>query len=72
MMKWLVFLLNNSGWHAVVLLPDPPRYISAHVQINVPGPPRVIMLRTQAVTVRMKSMHAAERPADLAPARFKC
>jgi hypothetical protein len=44
--------------------PWPP--LSAHV----PGPPQVFMLPTQAV--RMKSLQAAERPADLAPIRFNC
>jgi hypothetical protein len=38
--------------------------------LNVPGPPHVLMLRTQAVG--MKSFQAAERPADLAPVRFNC
>jgi hypothetical protein len=33
-------------------------YFSAHVQINVPGPPHVVMFRTQAVG--MKSLQAAE------------
>jgi hypothetical protein len=33
-------------------------------------PPHVLMLRTQAVG--MKSLQAAERPADLAPVRFNC
>jgi hypothetical protein len=70
-----VFLANYSGRHAVVLLPDPRhaargRYFSAHVQINLKGPPHVVMLRTQAV--RMKTLQAAERPADLAPVRFNC
>jgi hypothetical protein len=37
---------------------------------TMPGPPHVIMLRTQAVG--MKSLQAAERPADLAPVRFNC
>jgi hypothetical protein len=54
--------------HAVVLLPDPhhaARGISlcAHIQLNVLGTHHVIMLRTQAVG--MKSLQAAERPADL-------
>jgi hypothetical protein len=70
-----VFLANYSGRHAVVLLPDPRhvargRYFSAHIQINVPGPPHVVMLRTQAVG--MKSLQAAERPADLTPVHFNC
>ncbi len=75
MTKGSVSLANYSGRHAVILLPDTRhaargRYFSAHVQINVPGPPHVVMLRTQAVG--MKSLQAAPRPADLAPIRFNC
>ncbi len=75
MMKGSVFLANYSGRHAVVLLPDPRHtacghYFSAHIQINVPGPLHVIMLRMQAV--KMKSLQTAEQPADLAPTRFNC
>ncbi len=63
-----------SAQHADIL-PDPHhaargRYLSAHVQINVPGPPNIIMLRTQAVG--MKSLQAVECPADLAPIHFNC
>jgi hypothetical protein len=39
-------------------------------RFNVPGPPHVVLLRTQAV--RMKSLQAAELPADLAPICFNC
>jgi hypothetical protein len=61
--------------HAAILLQDPchaarGHYFSVHVQFNVPGPPHVIILHTQAVV--MKSLQAAERPADLAPVRFNC
>jgi hypothetical protein len=62
--------------HAVVLLPDPRHvarghYFSAHIQMNVPGPPpHVVMLRTQAVG--MKSLQSAPWPADLAPVHFNC
>jgi hypothetical protein len=45
-------------------------YFSVHAQFNVPGPPHVVILRTQVVG--MKSLQAAERPADLAPVRFNC
>jgi hypothetical protein len=74
-MKGSVSLANYLGRHPVNLLPDPRHaarghYISAHVQFNVPGPPHVIMLRTQAVG--MKSLQAAEQSADLAPVRFNC
>ncbi len=48
--------------------PWPPLF--AHVQINVPGLPHVPMLRTHSVG--LKSLQAAEWPADLAPVRFNC
>jgi hypothetical protein len=68
-------LANCAGRHAVILLPDHRHaarghYVSAHFQFNVPGPPQGVMLRTQAV--RMKSLQASERPADLAPVLFNC
>ncbi len=44
--------------------------LSAHIQLNVLDILHVVMLRTQ--TVRMKSLQAAMRPADLAPVRFNC
>jgi hypothetical protein len=60
--------------NAVILLPDPchpahGRHLSAHIQIVFARSPQ-IMLHSQAV--RMKSLQAAEQPADLAPVRFNC
>ncbi len=49
---------------------QPVASLSIHIQLNVPGAPHVIMLRTQAVG--MKSLQAAERTADLAPVCFNC
>ncbi len=45
-----------------------PPFLHIHPDCNVPGPPHV-MLRTQAVG--MKSLQAAEQPADLAPVRWQ-
>jgi hypothetical protein len=45
-------------------------YLSTHVQLNMPGSPHIIIVRTQAVG--MKSLQTAERPADLVPVRFNC
>jgi hypothetical protein len=63
----------DRAQHAVVLLPDPRhaargKLLSAHIQLNMPDFPHIIMLHMQAVGV--KSLQAAERPADLAPIRL--
>jgi hypothetical protein len=60
--------------HTAILLPG-PRHAAvaaspATSSLNVPGVSHVVMLCTQAVGVR--SVQAAERPADLAPVRFNC
>ncbi len=62
-----------SAQHAVVLFLDRHRaahggYLSAHVIVTCQV--HIIKLRTHAV--RMKSLQAAERPADLAPIRSNC